>query len=165
MLTHPPLRGSFPVILPFGGSPEVYANVNYGGVALRGHNGIDFQTPVGTPVQAVQDGNVLEFSTVPNTGFGRYILLQHEWGHTLYAHLSQVAVHAGQRVSGGQQIGLTGNSGSSSGAHLHFGLRVAPFSLSDGWAGYLDPEPCLHITPRPPLGPRCQHVSYLSGNV
>ncbi|HMN31408.1 MAG TPA: M23 family metallopeptidase, partial [Caldilineaceae bacterium] len=137
MLRNLPLTGEFPVLQNFGDNPKVYTGVRCGEVALRGHNGIDFATPLGTPVLAVQDGTVLAARTDAG-GFGQFALLGHEWGQSLYAQLGELKLSQGQTVSAGQQIGLSGNSGLSSAPHLHFGLRIHPFSLADGWCGYVD---------------------------
>ncbi|MEZ4581869.1 MAG: M23 family metallopeptidase [Caldilineaceae bacterium] len=142
MLKSPPLNGRFPRLQSFGDNPQEYATVICGDVALRGHNGIDFGAPRGTPVFAVQDGTVLAVGD-DEAGFGHYVMLGHDWGQSLYAHLERVAVVQGQPVSGGNQLGFSGQSGNSSVPHLHFGMRIHPFSVADGWCGYSDPQPYL----------------------
>lgn len=94
---------------------------------LHGHNGIDLGAPVGTPVLASATGRViLAKSGGYNGGYGSMIILAHEGGiQTVYAHLSQVNVVAGQSVSQGQMIGRLGNTGRSTGPHLHFEVRGA----------------------------------------
>ena len=142
MLKSPPLNGQFPLIQSFGDNPELYQTVACHGVKLRGHNGIDYATPIGTPVFAVQDGTVLEIGHEED-GFGHYVMLGHSWGQTLYAHLDRISVVQGQPVGGGSQVGLAGDSGSSARPHLHFGMRIHPFSVADGWCGFSDPQPYL----------------------
>ena len=94
---------------------------------LHGYNGIDFGTPVGTQIMASAAGSVvIARSSGYNGGYGAYIVVQHSNGtQTLYAHLSQVYIGVGAQVSQGQVIGLSGNSGRSTGAHLHFEVRGA----------------------------------------
>ena len=134
MLTNPPFNGNFPVTQHFGENPARYADLTCGGVALLGHNGVDFATPAGTPVLAVQAGVVLDARN--DTGrFGNLVILSHEWGQSLYAHLDSLGVQAGQQVAAGQPLGRSGNSGRSEGPHLHFGLRISPFSVQDSWCG------------------------------
>lgn len=83
------------------------------------HDGVDFAAPIGTPVPSVSDGRVI-FAGVQN-GYGNVIKLRHPGGfETLYAHLSRIQVKVGQSVSEGDIIGRTGNTGTSTGAHLHF---------------------------------------------
>ncbi|MHA6267588.1 M23 family metallopeptidase [uncultured Aliiroseovarius sp.] len=89
----------------------------------RMHNGTDFAAPIGTPVYAPADGVVV--SAAWSSGYGRLIKIQHEFGiETRYAHLSRMNVQKGQRVSRGDRIGDIGNSGRSTGPHLHYEVRV-----------------------------------------
>lgn len=94
---------------------------------LHGHNGIDFGAPIGTPVLASADGRViLAKSSGYNGGYGQMIIIAHEGGiQTVYGHLSQVNVSVGQTVSQGDVIGRVGNTGKSTGPHLHFEVRGA----------------------------------------
>lgn len=83
------------------------------------HRGIDIRAPAGTPVLATATGRVIVAGN--GNGYGRYIVLDHENGlRTLYAHLQDFSVKAGQRVTRGQQIGRVGKSGNATGYHLHY---------------------------------------------
>ncbi|SEW15963.1 Murein DD-endopeptidase MepM and murein hydrolase activator NlpD, contain LysM domain [Cognatiyoonia koreensis] len=89
----------------------------------RLHAGTDFAGPIGTPIYATADGVVT--SAGWSSGYGRLIKIQHEFGiETRYAHLNSMRVSVGQRVSRGQRIGDMGNSGRSTGPHLHYEVRV-----------------------------------------
>ena len=89
----------------------------------RLHAGTDFAGPVGTPIYATADGIVTHASW--SSGYGRLIKIQHEFGiETRYAHLNAMRVSVGQRVSRGDRIGDMGNSGRSTGPHLHYEVRV-----------------------------------------
>ncbi|MBS0123947.1 DUF5930 domain-containing protein [Thetidibacter halocola] len=89
----------------------------------RLHAGTDFAAPHGTPIYSTADGVVVHAGW--NSGYGRLIKIQHEFGiETRYAHLSQIRVSVGQRVSRGQRIGDMGNTGRSTGTHLHYEVRV-----------------------------------------
>jgi murein DD-endopeptidase MepM/ murein hydrolase activator NlpD len=89
----------------------------------RMHTGIDFAAPLGTPIRAVADGRVLWATW--RGGYGRCIILLHNGGvATLYGHCSEIFVYPGQTVKAGQPIGATGNTGLSTGPHLHFEIRV-----------------------------------------
>ena len=89
----------------------------------RLHAGTDFAAPVGTPVFSTADGVVTEAGW--SSGYGRLIKIQHEFGiETRYAHLNAIRVEVGQRVSRGDRIGDMGNSGRSTGSHLHYEVRV-----------------------------------------
>ena len=89
----------------------------------RLHAGADFAGPIGTPIYATADGVVTSAGWA--SGYGRLIKIQHEFGiETRYAHLSAMSVKVGQRVSRGDRIGDMGNSGRSTGPHLHYEVRV-----------------------------------------
>jgi murein DD-endopeptidase MepM/ murein hydrolase activator NlpD len=87
------------------------------------HNGTDFAGPHGTPIYSTADGVVKKASW--QSGYGRMVTIQHEFGiETRYAHLSKIRVKPGQRVSRGERIGDMGNTGRSTGTHLHYEVRV-----------------------------------------
>jgi hypothetical protein len=142
MLKNPPLIGNFSIIQTFGDNPEEHAQTECAGFALRGHNGLDFSAPEGTPVYTVQDGIVLRAESDP-TGFGNFVVVGHSWGQSHYCHLLEIEVQAGERLVAGNQIGSSGASGQAASPQLHFGMRITPFSVRDEWCGFSDPAPYL----------------------
>ncbi|MDB5253982.1 MAG: hypothetical protein JWL80_48 [Parcubacteria group bacterium] len=94
---------------------------------IHGHNGVDLANSIGTPVMASAAGKVIiSKSSGYNGGYGSYVVISHGNGtQTLYGHLSRNDVVVGQAVSQGQVIGALGNSGKSTGPHLHFEVRGA----------------------------------------
>ncbi len=103
-----------------------YSNGSY-------HGALDYGIPVGTPIYAAADGVVYATANL-TTSYGTYVVIQHTNGlQTWYAHGTpgSIAVSPGQIVSRGQQIMKSGNSGNSSGPHLHFEVRVAPYNYSN----------------------------------
>ncbi|MEJ5285048.1 MAG: peptidoglycan DD-metalloendopeptidase family protein [Brevinematia bacterium] len=90
---------------------------------LKGyHTGIDIAQPVGAPVRASKDG-VVKFAGWSG-GYGLCVFIKHQFGYeTVYGHLSKVNVKEGQKVKAGQLIGKVGNTGRSTGSHLHFEVR------------------------------------------
>ena len=85
---------------------------------LRLHAGIDFGAPIGSQVRSVADGKV-EIAG-PVSGFGNHVRVQHKGFETSYSHLSEIMVTVGATVTQGQVVGLSGNTGLSTGPHLHF---------------------------------------------
>ncbi|MYT77878.1 Membrane proteins related to metalloendopeptidases [Streptomyces sp. MnatMP-M77] len=94
------------------------------------HTGSDFQAASGTPVLAIGPGTVV---SAGNSGsYGNEVVIKHEDGmYSQYAHQSSLNVSVGQTVTGGQQIGLSGSTGNSTGPHLHFEVRTGPSYGSD----------------------------------
>ncbi len=93
------------------------------GRGYRKHEGQDLAGDYGTPIYATADGVVIHAGW--ENGYGRLIKIQHAFGiETRYAHLSQIRVEVGQRVSRGDRIGDMGNSGRSTGTHLHYEVRI-----------------------------------------
>ena len=90
----------------------------------RPHYGTDFTAPIGTKVYAPANGTVLKTS-YQRGGAGYYIIIKHAGGYsTVYMHLSKALVRTGQQVSQGQVIALSGNTGGSTGPHLHYEVRI-----------------------------------------
>lgn len=102
----------------------------------RMHQGNDFGTPVGTPLASMSTGTII-FAGVQG-GYGNKVEIEY-WDGTVsvYGHLSQIQVSVGDRVNPGDIVGLSGNTGHSTGPHLH--LEIHP----DGGAA-IDPAPWLH---------------------
>lgn len=118
----------------------------------RAHQGVDLAIDPGFRVYAVDNG-VVEYVDNSKTGYGKQICIKLDSGlFVFYAHLDRIDVKAGQKVKGGQQLGLTGSSGNASGmntiargSHLHFEVRsVARPGV--GLSGRLDPLPYLTLT-------------------
>jgi murein DD-endopeptidase MepM/ murein hydrolase activator NlpD len=94
---------------------------------IHGYNGVDLAAPIGTAIRAAAAGEVIVARQGGyNGGYGSYVVIRHDNGsQTLYAHMSSVSVGIGQTVGKGETIGGVGNSGRSTGAHLHFEIRGA----------------------------------------
>lgn len=102
---------------------------------VKYYPGIDWGSPMGTPVQLAQAGEITEirFDTY---GYGWHVRAKHADGYlSIYAHLSQIYVKAGDRLEAGHVVGRSGNSGYSTGPHLHFELRLNGVPV--------DPQPLL----------------------
>lgn len=122
----------------FGDNPQDYARFG-----MAGHNGVDYAVPIGTPIVAVDDGQVIEFGN-DEDGYGIYLKLRHTWGESIYAHLERKFMQMiDAPVHRGMGIGLSGNTGNSTGPHLHLGIRVNPYRRGAPYDGYSDPQPYL----------------------
>ena len=112
-------RGSGALIWPINGTISSPFGMRWG----RLHAGIDIPASVGTPIRAADSGKVILAGS--QGGYGNYTCIQHSGSmSTCYAHQSSIGVSVGQSVSQGQVIGATGNTGNSTGPHLHFEVRI-----------------------------------------
>lgn len=129
-----------PPILPRPESYRISSRFGYRVDPVRGggefHQGVDFAMQRGSPVYAVGDG-VIEMAEIKFTGYGNEIVIDHGFGYkTRYAHLNTIEVAPGMKVSRGEKIGTVGNSGKSTGSHLHYEVmyrngRVNPLNYMD----------------------------------
>ena len=152
----------------FGANPSWYPN-------SRGHNGIDFGTPVGAPIFAAADG-VVEVATALTYGYGRHVRIRHSHGVTIYGHLSRIDVKVGDKIKAMDLVGLSGGAksdpyaGMSTGPHLHFEYRweYPPTPLVPGSYAYnaVDPLPLLvlHELPEPDQDADYYHI-VIKGNL
>lgn len=127
----------------FGGTQFAATNPHIYGRPF--HPGVDFAAPIGTQIKSVDAGVVKAMGNTDDFpgcfAWGRWLLIDHDNGLTsLYAHLSRNLVTVGQRVSRGEVVALSGNTGFSTGPHLHLtiyasqGVRVGPYTGSGGCA-------------------------------
>ena len=132
-----PPRYVLPLELVAVSSPVGYRLDPMGGAEEQLHKGVDLVAPIGTPVRAVLAGRVVEHWLVPgwhhgklyhgDPVFGGKIIIEHEENlFSIYGHLSKTLVQEGMEVQAGQKIGELGDTGISTGPHLHFELVVGP---------------------------------------
>ncbi len=136
-----PFKNGFQLTQGFGENPSIYAQFG-----LKGHNGLDYATPLGTPIIASISGTIIEAVKSGDAGYGKYVKIENDEYGSLMAHLSRVDVEIGQTVTEGQQIGLSGNTGFSTGPHLHWGIFSKPRERGNGYDGYID-QSSLITTP------------------
>ncbi len=107
------------LLMPVRGRISSYYGKRWG----RMHEGIDFAVSTGTTIRAAGNGKVIYSGWA--TGYGNTVIIEHRKGlRTLYAHNSKLLVHSGQHVSRNQAITRSGNTGNSTGPHLHFEVQV-----------------------------------------
>lgn len=125
-----PEKGKYTLSSPFGYRSDPISG------ATRYHEGQDFAMKPGTPVYVTGDG-VVEYVKFSFTGYGNEILIDHGFGYkTRYAHMSMISVAEGMKLKRGDCIGESGNSGKSTGPHLHYEVlyrdaRVNPMNYLD----------------------------------
>ena len=140
-----------------------------GAYSGKGHNGMDIAAQIGTPVKAALSGVVKgtgDTGQVPGCySYGRWVLIRHNNGlDTLYAHLSQINVSAGEGVATGQVIGYSGQTGYATGPHLHFGVYASSATqiMKLKEATQKQTTPCANATmPIAPLSGYLNPASYL----
>lgn len=125
-----PKRGTYNISSPFGGRRDpVRGGYEY-------HKGLDFATSRGNPVYATGDGTVIK-AQIHYGGYGNEVVIDHGYGYqTRYAHLSTIEIREGMKVQRGERIGTVGNTGKSTGPHLHYeveyrGENVNPMKYMD----------------------------------
>ncbi|MCC5033741.1 transglycosylase family protein [Streptomyces sp. WAC 00631] len=118
---------------PVAASPSTPYRASGGSWSSGYHTGVDFSVASGTPVKSIGSGTVV--SAGWGGSYGNEVVVRHADGKfSQYAHLSSLSVSAGQTVQGGQQLGLSGSTGNSTGPHLHFEVRTG-----QGYGSDVDP--------------------------
>ena len=121
--------GDAGITLPNFNSSFIMPAQGYDWGMLHNYNAVDIANACGTPVVASAEGLVVPDPNIPNvpgdwnSGYGNFVLIEHPFGnaiYTRYAHLEQVLVQIGDYVKQGQEIGLMGDTGDSTGCHVHF---------------------------------------------
>ena len=137
-----PFLGDFPISQKYGENPAVYAKFS-----LAGHEGVDWACPNGTPILASDNGTIVrrDFSA---KDYGNFVVVWHKQANlaTWYCHLQEAMVKVGDTVATGQQIGISDNTGNTTGPHLHFnicktdanGYRI---DKNNGYQGFENPLP------------------------
>ena len=137
------------------------------------HNGVDFGAPIGTPVLAAESGTVIAFGDQDNyrvngkrpcykAAYGKFAMVKHENNlTTLYAHLSRWIVNINDKVEKGQVIGYSGNTGRSTGPHLHFTL-YATQTIPPATPGYYEGTRSSNTCGPLPVGGDLNSLPYLA---
>ena len=117
---------AYPDGLPIAGPIDISSEFGlrrnpFGGYSYENHQGTDFVGPYGTAIVATAEGTVGRAEYYG--GYGNTVTVKHGYGYeTLYAHMSKIAVESGAQVKRGDVLGYLGNTGRSSGPHLHYGV-------------------------------------------
>ena len=138
-----PFEGQRRVVQRWGARPEYHRRFVLGGKMLLGHDGVDFEMHTNEKIIAADDGIIITVANDPER-HDHFIRIAHSWGESLYTHFQNYVVNAGQQVERGELLGHFYRGPEPEG-HFHFGIRVAPYVVNDGWGGYSDPLP--HFSP------------------
>lgn len=163
-----PIAGTIRVTQFFGDTS--FADAHEALYSGHGHDGLDIAAPIGTPVLAALDGTVLATGNTDSVpacvggSFGKWIMLEHANGlNTMYAHLSKIGVTPGQKVTTGEVIGYSGETGYATGPHLHFGVyvgsvtQIIPLGQATGGDGACSKA----VMPVPPVSGYLNPLNYL----
>lgn len=158
------------VTQPWGANPATYRQFGF-----PGHEGVDYAAALGSPFFAVADGVVVEdddtmFDSDRKSNYGQHVIIAHEGGkwHSLYAHAAyDTPCEPGQNVRAGQVIAYSGNTGRSTGPHLHFSLLISD-AQDNGYpttryGRYVDPSSYLVDLPIPAYKPSPPPPPYTDG--
>lgn len=138
-----PFAGAYAISQGFGtiNTADLLSNF-YQSYRLSGHDGVDFAIPENTPIFAVDDGNVI---WADDGDYGITVIIQHAWGKSYYGHLNKAIIGKDTSITKGTQIGVSGNTGESTGPHLHFGIKPQEPDLGNGYFGKIDPLPYFNL--------------------
>lgn len=164
---HYPFYGNYPVTFNFGAQPtEERIKKKYEEWGIVGHNGIDFGLQEGTEILACDEGTVIQAGD--NGDHGVSVTVKHSWGTSIYSHLQSFGVLVNDHVTKAQIIGSSGQTGFTTGPHLHFGIQPTSPDTTNGYLGFINPAPYLtEISPLPqspqsPLSPQSPEPPDLS---
>ena len=134
----------YPITQLWGNPAKMYTDLGY-----KGHNGIDFGCPTGTPIVACLDGIVEYAGQDSSGGIGVYLIHEKEKMRSIYWHFKNYVVRVGDKVKKGDIVGISDNTGKyTTGNHLHFGLKRCDkfgntLNYNNGYKGAIDPTPWL----------------------
>jgi hypothetical protein len=127
-----PFAGEFRLSQGFGENPDMYAKYGY-----KGHNGMDWACPTGTPILAPHSGKIIEAS-LDADGYGNYIKIENDKEGSVLGHNKTLLVKVGDSVTEGQEIAISNNTGYSTGAHIHWGYYTLPRDRQNGYGGFIN---------------------------
>ena len=142
------MLASIPAIMPVAGKDLTRVASGYGMrfhpvfKVRKMHTGMDFTAPTGTEIYSTGDGKVVKVESA-RRGYGKHVVIDHGYGYkTLYGHMSKFNVRVGQKIKRGDIIGYVGNTGTSTGPHLHYeviknGAKINPANF---YSNDLSPE-------------------------
>lgn len=154
-----PFKGDFPLTQKFN---DIRYRASYTKFGMQGHNGRDYGTPVGTPILAPHGGTVKETDYFDSGGYGWYVKITNEKEGSVLAHFKEKSpLKPGDTVKAGDLIGYSGNTGNSSGPHLHWGYYREPRDRENGFLGFLDQQYWMNVDNTEDLELALNHIHNL----
>ena len=141
-----PFDGNYPITQTFGNKLILNGVDFYGQWRLKGHNGIDYGIPTGVNILAPHRGTIKE-AYYDEKGYGWYVKIENDVEGSVLGHMLSLSVKVGDIVSEGQKVGVSDNTGASTGPHLHWGYYRFPRDKSNGYNGFIDQTPYLTANP------------------
>ena len=130
-----PFKGNYILTQGFGGNKDSYSQFG-----MLGHNGLDYGLPSGTQVIAPHAGKILEVAYDAG-GYGNYVKIENDKEFSVLGHLKTLSpLKVDTEVKQGDIIGISGNTGNSTGPHLHHGYCFKPRNKDNGFNGYVDQQ-------------------------
>ena len=152
-----PFDGDFRISQTFGNDLVINGVHIYKQWGYKGHNGIDYAVPTGTNLLAPHKGTVKE-ALFDADGYGWYVKIENDEEGSVMGHMMTLKVKYGDVVEEGQLIGISDNTGNSTGPHLHWGYYRIPRNRDNGYGGFIDQIPYLSSSPTPNI-PSVDQVS------
>jgi hypothetical protein len=143
-----PFDEDFIITQTFGNKLIIDGKDYYAQWNLLGHNGIDYGLPTGTRVLAPHDGTIIESANDTN-GYGKYVKIENDKEGSVLGHMKSLSVKVGDKVKEGQEIGVSNNTGASTGPHLHIGYYRLPRNRNNGYNGFIDQTPYIGVISDP----------------
>lgn len=147
-----PFKGDYPVTQTFGNDLVINGVHIYGQYGYKGHNGIDYGLPLYTSILAPHNGKVIEAAYDAN-GYGWYVKIENPIEGSVLGHFSSLSIIVGQEIVEGQVLGQSGNTGNSTGPHLHHGYYRMPRNRQNGYGGFIDQTPYMVTVTLPEPNP------------
>jgi hypothetical protein len=141
-----PFDENYPITQVFGNKLILNGVDFYGQWGLKGHNGIDYGTPTGVNILAPHKGTIKE-AYYDEKGYGWYVKIENDIEGSVLGHMLSLAVKIGDIVSERQKVGVSDNTGASTGSHLHWGYYRFPRDKNNGYNGFIDQTPYLTTNP------------------
>jgi hypothetical protein len=143
-----PFDGNYPITQTFGNDLVINGVHIYAQWGYKGHNGLDYGIPTGTNILSPHNGTVKEAYFDAN-GYGWYVKIENDIEGSVLGHMMSLNVKVGDVIEEGQNVGISDNTGNSTGPHLHWGYYRFPRDRQNGYNGFIDQTSYIAVIPDP----------------